>query len=380
MFESFINLIGNAFNAAATFPSLRPLFAALNTIYRLVGASSVLYADVADDANLAGNYANGTLGVGATLTKASAGAFPTIDGVTPVLGMAVLLTAQTTGAQNGLYTLTRMGDASVAWQLTRFGGWDQSAEMVPGSLFAVRQGTVYAGKVFSYVGSSSPTVGTTALPFIADALMRAGQGASITYSGANSLQPLAADLNVGAGVGRDAPDTAFIAAVMGNILGAALTKTGNYIAGTIGALSVTGANAARFGVGGVLGIIMDTVTIADAAVLAVLDGDSGQTNAEAMFGVKSNNSTAASGTNFGLNLMSAAHDGFLAVNAAFFKKAEIQLPNNICIRTGTGAPVDGTTGDNVLGRGSLYVNEATGEWYINTGTITDSTWKLVTHA
>ena len=42
-----------------------------------------------------------------------------------------------------------------------------------------------------------------------------------------------------------------------------------------------------------------------------------------------------------------------------------------------GVPVDGTTGDNFAGKGSLYVNISTGILYINTGTITSPTWVVV---
>lgn len=42
-----------------------------------------------------------------------------------------------------------------------------------------------------------------------------------------------------------------------------------------------------------------------------------------------------------------------------------------------GVPVDGTTADNIAGKGSLYVDITNGVLYINTGTITDSTWVKV---
>lgn len=150
------------------------LFLIIGVLYRwALGAAQLVWADVYRSTNLAGTYANGSSGVGATLTKSSAGAFASEDGVTPYLGMLVLLAGQTTRANNGLYKLTRLGDASsVAWQLTRDTNWDQSAEMISGSLFYVRKGTTYGGTTYAYTGASSPTVGTTALTFAADSLIR----------------------------------------------------------------------------------------------------------------------------------------------------------------------------------------------------------------
>ena len=48
--------------------------------------------------------------------------------------------------------------------------------------------------------------------------------------------------------------------------------------------------------------------------------------------------------------------------------------------SGDGAPVDGTTGDNFAGPGSIYVDFTNANLYVNTGTITASVWKLVTRA
>jgi hypothetical protein len=42
-----------------------------------------------------------------------------------------------------------------------------------------------------------------------------------------------------------------------------------------------------------------------------------------------------------------------------------------------GAPVNGTTGDNFAGTGSLYVDSTAGVLYINTGAISNPTWVVV---
>lgn len=202
------------------------------------------------------------------------------------------------------------------------------------------------------------------------------------YSGASSRQAVGPDIHLAAGAGRDVPDTSFLAAVMGNIIGDALTKTGNYLGGVIGAFSVTGALAAKSGAGAVLGIIMDTVTTAEAAFMAILDGDSGITRVKSFFGVKCNNSTPGSGADFGMDLQSAAHDGFAAIDRAFYAKAPLRLVDDFVILTGDGAPTSGAsgTGDNVAGKGSLYVDITNGKFYVQGGAITAPDWKLVTSA
>lgn len=118
----------------------------------------------------ANTYANGTAGVGATITITALGAFPTYDGVTPFKGMKVLLTNEALGVAhpeyNGYYDLTTLGNATTAAVLTRSTSFDQSAEMLQGTLFGVKTGTLHAGKVWEYTGpSSAPTVGSTALIF-----------------------------------------------------------------------------------------------------------------------------------------------------------------------------------------------------------------------
>lgn len=181
-------IVGAAFNATNN-SAYSAFYALIDLLYRWgLLAAPAFYIDAISTSNIAGTYANGTAGVGATLTKASAGAFPTTDNVPATLNMYVLLTAQSTPQQNGLYLLTTIGSSTVAFVLTRFGGWDQSAEMIAGSLFYVNQAVTFktgstsnhAGQAWAYTAASSPTVGTTALTFAADSLLRAAVAATIT--------------------------------------------------------------------------------------------------------------------------------------------------------------------------------------------------------
>lgn len=214
-------------------------------------------------------------------------------------------------------------------------------------------------------------LGSQMLQLTEDGLLGPGS----VYAGSSSFQPIAIDLELDAGAGKNiASGTAFLSPMMGNLLGASLTKTGNYLAGAIGAYSITGALATHLQAGGLMGIIMDGVTQATGAVVAVIDGDSGITRATAAFAARMNNSTPGSGIDYGLDLYGAAHDGFSALPIA---NADIRMSGQTCILQGAGVPSDGTTGDNFAGKGSLYIDTTNGKLYINTGAITNPTWVVV---
>lgn len=94
--------------------------------------------------NLDAIYSNGTLGVGATLTSNTNGAFPLIDGVTvtTVSGQrGVLVKNQTNAAHNGRYNLTTQGDTNTPWVLTKCGLCDTANE-IPGSYIFVTDGLI----------------------------------------------------------------------------------------------------------------------------------------------------------------------------------------------------------------------------------------------
>jgi len=166
---------------------------------------------------------------------------------------------------------------------------------------------------------------------------------------------------------------------MGNVLGANMTRTDNYIGGLIGAYNVTGTNASTYPVGAVLGEVGDTTTTADGAVVAILGGDSGVTTAGAAFKVMSNNSTAASGFDFGLDLQDAAHDGYQPVDKDFYLKAPMRLVEDVVVLVIAGAPTDGGsgTGANNAGPGSLLVDITNKFLYINTNSKASPTWTKV---
>lgn len=204
-----------------------------------------------------------------------------------------------------------------------------------------------------------------------------GVEAAPTYGGDSSFQTVAGDLNLEPAVGDNA-DTHFYAGGMFSVLGAALTKTKNYLGGVIGAYGLTGTKATTYPSGAVLAQVSDGVTEVDGAVVAYIDGDSAVTHADAMFKVRCNNSTPGSGADFGLDLQDASHDGYLPVDAAFYDKAPLRIVSDVVVLIGAGAPVNGTTGDNVAGVGSIYIDSTAGAGYMNTGALNNPAWTKFT--
>lgn len=109
-----------------------------------------------------GTYSNGASGVGATFTYTATGA-TTIDGKSLVLNDRVVLSAQASGFQNGIYTVTTQGTGGIATVLTRDQNFDQASEITEGSYTVIAEGTVNAGTLWIMTTTGAITVGTTAI-------------------------------------------------------------------------------------------------------------------------------------------------------------------------------------------------------------------------
>lgn len=125
-------------------------------------------AQVATTTVLAANtYNNGTAGVGATLTATGNGSIGTIDGVAAALNNVYLVKNEVATANNGLYKLTQVGDASHPYILTRDTTLDSATEFVAGRVICVATGgTINGASMWSMSFSGAFTVGTTALSFV----------------------------------------------------------------------------------------------------------------------------------------------------------------------------------------------------------------------
>ena len=120
-------------------------------------------AKAASTANLSATYDNDTAGVGATLTNSGSQAALTLDSVNLVVGDRILIKDQTAAAQNGIYTVTTVGDGSTNWVLTRATPEDQPAELSGGSFVFVEEGTAGGNNGYVFTHTGAPTFGTTAL-------------------------------------------------------------------------------------------------------------------------------------------------------------------------------------------------------------------------
>jgi hypothetical protein len=118
----------------------------------------------ATTANLTATYANGTSGVGATLTNSGTLAAFITDGVSPTVGQRILVKNQTTTSQNGIYTVTTVGSGSVAWVLTRATDFDTATEIAGGDFTFVDTGTTLANTGWVNVDEVN-TVGTDPIVF-----------------------------------------------------------------------------------------------------------------------------------------------------------------------------------------------------------------------
>lgn len=152
--------------------------------------------------NLNATYNNGTGGVGATLTNAGTlGAF-TPDGVVAQVGDRILVYNQTNAAQNGVYTVTTVGNGSTPWVLTRATdansyGVKSPTALGEGDAFFVTSGNTGAGETYVCNTVGAITFGTTAITFTQVSSVQvysAGTGLTLTGTTFSLTAPVATTL------------------------------------------------------------------------------------------------------------------------------------------------------------------------------------------
>ena len=175
----------------------------------------------------ANTYANGTSGVGATLTANANGAL-SIDGfAVAATGLRLLVKNEQAAANNGIYTVTTVGTASVPYVLTRASDFDTDKEVTPGAFTFIEQGTANADSGWVLTTDGTVTIGTTALNFsqfsgagaitAGTALQKVGNtlnvlvdGSTVGTNGSNQLE-VKSDGITSAKIASDAVITAKIA-------------------------------------------------------------------------------------------------------------------------------------------------------------------------
>jgi hypothetical protein len=191
--------------SAVTFPGTvtlnadpaQPLQAATKQYVDSVAEGLHIHPSVnaATTANLTATYSNGTDGVGATLTNSGTQAALVLDGVTLTTSQRVLVKNQSTGLQNGVYTVTNTGSVSTNWVLTRATDMDTSAECDGGDFVFVTAGTTLdnTGWVQTETGI---TIGTSSLIFT----QFSGAG---TYLAGNGLTLTGNTFSINTGITAD---------------------------------------------------------------------------------------------------------------------------------------------------------------------------------
>ena len=169
--------------------------------------SPVKYEVPSTTGNLVATYNNGTAGVSATLTNAGTLAAFVPDGVTATISDRVLVYNQTNAFENGVYTVTTVGDGSTSWVLTRAADADTYALKSPNSLgggdaFFVTSGNTGAGETYLCNNSGVISFGSTAISFVqisSAQVYSAGNGLSLTNTVFSLATPVAV-ANGGTGV------------------------------------------------------------------------------------------------------------------------------------------------------------------------------------
>jgi len=152
--------------------------------------------------NLTATYNNGTAGVGATLTNAGTlGAF-TPDGTVASVNDRILIYNQTNAFENGVYTVTTVGDGSTPWVLTRatdadsYGLKDTNA-LGNGDAFFITSGATGAGETYVCNTAGTITFGTTAITFVqvsSAQIYSAGTGLTLSGTTFSLTAPVATTL------------------------------------------------------------------------------------------------------------------------------------------------------------------------------------------
>lgn len=134
-------------------------------------------------------YANGSSGVGATLTGFSAGAL-SVDGFSPSVSDRILVKNQAAQLQNGIYSVTATGSGIAVFVLTRTADFDSTSEIIKGSSVFVVSGTTNGSTVWDMNAVGPITVGTDAITFAQTA------GGSLSVGAIDGQSPAANGLTI----------------------------------------------------------------------------------------------------------------------------------------------------------------------------------------
>jgi hypothetical protein len=364
--------------------------------------------------NLNATYNNGSSGVGATLTNAGTQVALTIDGVLMTVNKRVLIYNQTNQFENGVYTVTTVGDGSTNWVLTRATDADTYGLRDPNALgyndaFFVTNGNTGAGETYVCTTTGTITFGTTAITFaqISSAqVYNAGTGLNLspattfniantgvtaaTYGSASAVPVIAVNAQ---GQITSATTTNIAingSAVSGNISGSAGSVANALTAGTYltSAGTFDGSAARTFAVDATSANTASKVVARDSSgnfsagtITATLSGSAtSATTATNIAGGAANQipyNTASGTTSF----ITAPTTGstFLSWNGSAFVYSAISTPNALTMNSSGTGDVSGTTFNGSAARTISYntvgASPLAGSTSLTTtGTVTTGTW------
>lgn len=116
---------------------------------------------VATTADIGGTYVSGTQ----RITNGVFGAL-SVDGKALAVNDRILVRAQTTASQNGIYYVVTAGDAYTAWVIQRTTDFNSSAEASPGSFTFIEEGSTYADTGWVMTADSVVALDTTSLTWV----------------------------------------------------------------------------------------------------------------------------------------------------------------------------------------------------------------------
>ena len=309
---------------------------------QITGLSWKQAVKAATTANLTATYANGTAGLGATLTNSGTQVALTLDGVTLLVGDRVLVKNQSTIAQNGIYSVTTVGSGSTNWVLTRTTDANSGAEL-DGAAVYVDQGTVYADtgwtQTFTVV-----VIGTDSIvwaQFTGSGTYTAGTGLTLTGNTFSLTSPVIPSLG-GTGTSAIPIPGQILIGTSGNIYApATLTQgTGITITSASGSITVANAGVTSFSAG-TTGFTPNTATtgaVTLAGTLVTANGGTGVTttplNGQILVGNGTNYTVATLATGTGISTTVGA--GSLQINNTGVTSA-IGTAGNITVSAATGA-------------------------------------------
>lgn len=141
--------------------AFNPATGAMEPLSNITGLSNLYFVRVATTAALDASYS----AIAKTLTNTGTLAALSIDSVSLSTNDKVLVKNQGTASQNGLYTVTTVGDGSTAWVLTRSADMDTATEVEERDWFWVTEGTTNADNGFTLTTPGSITLDSTSLTF-----------------------------------------------------------------------------------------------------------------------------------------------------------------------------------------------------------------------